>query len=237
MNVRGMMKFSLVDYPGKIACVLFVGGCNMRCAFCHNPHLVFDPESQPLIREAQVLNFLKKRVGKLEGVVISGGEPSIRSGLQKFTDKICDMGFLVKLDTNGSSPDVVRERRAAGRLHALGVDYKAPSDRYCEISGSRDPEIYGKVRRTLEFAVKEGMQLDVRTTVHKSLLDADALKRMRGELDSMGVGEWTLQQFNPVETIDESLKDKPSYGDRELLELSRSLGKTKVRGLKAVYLD
>jgi len=237
MNIRGMIKFSLVDYPGKISCVLFVGNCNMRCAFCHNPHLVFDPESQPLIREAQALNFLKTRVKKLDGVVISGGEPTLRKSLPDFTDKVVSMGFLVKIDTNGSNPSLLKERRSKGALHALGIDYKAPAKKYCQITGHEDQSVASKIRESIEFAVKEGIQLDVRTTVHKSLLSFDDLKAMREELRSMGVSSWTLQQFNPVEVISEKLKDEPSYGDLELLAFSKALGDTKVRGLKGVYLD
>ncbi len=237
MNIRGMIKFSLVDYPGKISCVVFVGSCNMRCAFCHNPHLVFDPESQPLIREAQALNFLRSRVGKLEGIVISGGEPTLRKGLPEFAEKAAEMGFLVKIDTNGSNPSVLKGLRAKGALHAMGVDYKAPSAKYKQVTGHEDPAVAAKVRDSIEFAVKEGLQLDVRTTVHRSLLSFEELQAMRAELDSMGVDAWTLQQFNPVEIIDEKLKEEESYPDLELLGFSKRLGRTKVRGLKGVYLD
>ncbi|MFA6714325.1 MAG: radical SAM protein, partial [Victivallaceae bacterium] len=107
MNIRGIRRFSLVDFPGKMACVVFVGDCNFRCAYCHNPCLVFDPESQPLISEDEFFGFLEKRRGKLDGVVISGGEPTLQKNLLPFVKKIKAMDFLVKLDTNGSLPEKV----------------------------------------------------------------------------------------------------------------------------------
>ena len=238
MNIRGMIKFSLVDYPGKICCVLFVGDCNMRCPFCHNPHLVLDPGSQPHIREAQALNFLKTRMGKLDGVVISGGEPTLRKNLPAFAEKLVEMGFEIKIDTNGSNPETLKALRSKGLLHALGVDYKAPASKYAELTGHHNAKIAERVAETLRFAVAEKMQLDVRTTVHKSLLSPEDLLAMRKELDSFGVSDWALQQFNPVEVIDEGLNHLPSYSDRELLDLSRTLGPdTKARGLKGIYLE
>lgn len=238
MNIRGMIKFSLVDYPGKICCVLFVGDCNMRCPFCHNPHLVLDPGSQPQIREAQVMNFLKTRTGKLDGVVISGGEPTLRKSLPEFAAKLVEMGFNVKLDTNGGNPSLLKELRAKGLLQALGVDYKAPAAKYQELTRHKDPNIAAKVAETLRFAVEENIQLDVRTTVHKSLLSEEDLAVMREELDSFGVKGWALQQFNPVEVMDIGLNEIPSYGDLELLDISKKLGpNTKARGLKGVYLE
>lgn len=238
MNIRGMIKFSLVDYPGKIACVLFTGGCNLHCAFCHNPHLVFDPESQPMIREAQILSFLKSRIGKLDGVVLSGGEPSLRVRIGEFAGKITEMGFSIKIDSNGSRPDVLKKLYADSCVHAFGIDYKAPASKYCEICSSDDKKLPDNVRKSIEFAVKQNIQLDVRTTVHSSLLSRDDLKQMRAELDSMGVREWTLQQFNPVDTIDEKLKDLPTYSESDLVAIARELGgMTKVRGITGIFLD
>ena len=237
MNIRGMIKFSLVDYPGNICCVLFVGNCNMRCPFCHNPHLVLDPESQPHIREAQIFNFLKTRVGKLDGVVISGGEPTLRKNIIDFAAKIVEMGFKIKLDTNGSNPKVLKDLYAKGLLHALGVDYKAPSAKYADLTRSKDGKIAEKVADTLRFAIKEKLQLDVRTTVHKSLLSPEDLLAMRKELDGLGVSNWALQMFNPVEVMDVGLNEIPSYAESELRDIAKKLGNTKVRGLTGVYLE
>ncbi len=237
MDIRGMVKFSLVDYPGKLACVLFTGSCNMRCPFCHNPHLVLDPGSQPLIREAQVFHFLKTRVGKLDGVVISGGEPTLQKSLPAFAAKAVEMGFLIKIDSNGSAPDVLKALHSKGLLHALGIDYKAPASKYVAVSRCKDEAVAGKVAETLRFAVEKGIPLDVRTTVHRALLSPEDLATMRAELDSFGVENWALQLFNPVEVMDEGFESIPSYGERELLDVAKGFRSTKVRGLTGVYLE
>jgi pyruvate formate lyase activating enzyme len=237
MNIRGLHKFSLVDYPGKMACIVFVGECNCRCPYCHNPCLVFDPESQPHIEDTQVFAFLEKRKGKLDGVVISGGEPSLRSGLAKFAKKIKEMGFLVKLDTNGSNPRTVIKCIEDGIIDALGVDYKAPSSLYNKIAGTHINDFAGKVHEVISYAVKKNMFIDVRTTVHKSLLSLDDLREMRKTLDGIGLKKWFLQQFHPVEIIDDELLAQPTYSDEELLSFAKSLDNTYVRGLKGIIVS
>ena len=237
MNIRGMTRFTLVDFPGKMACVAFVGNCNFRCGYCHNPCLVFDPESQPLISEDEFFKFLGKRQGKLDGVVISGGEPILRKPLLSFIRKIKDMGFLVKLDTNGSMPEKVFKIHNEAGLDALGVDYKAPLDKYNEISQCHVPELGEKTLKVIKFALDKDIFIDVRTTVHKALLSKTDLSKMRGELSSTGLKTWTLQQFNPVEIIDDSLLEKDTYNDLELIKIAHSLGDTNVRGLSGIIIS
>lgn len=237
MNIRGMVRFTLVDFPGKMACVVFVGDCNFRCGYCHNPCLVFDPESQPLISEDKFFEFLAKRHGKLDGVVVSGGEPALRKPLLSFVRKIKDMGFLVKLDTNGSIPDQVTKIHDDVGLDALGVDYKAPLDKYNEVSQCHAPGLGEKTLEVIKFALDKNISIDVRTTVHKGLLSETDLKKMRDELSSAGLKNWTLQQFHPVEIIDDSLLEKETYSDRELLNIAESLGDTKVRGLTGIIIN
>jgi pyruvate formate lyase activating enzyme len=237
MNIRGMVRFTLVDFPGKMACVVFVGDCNFRCGYCHNPCLVFDPESQPLISEDEFFGFLAKRQGKLDGVVVSGGEPVLRKPLLSFIRKIKDMGFLVKLDTNGSIPEqIIRIHEEAG-LDALGVDYKAPLEKYNKVSQCHIPGLGEKTLKVIKFAVNKDIFIDVRTTVHKALLSETDLALMRDELSSTGLENWTLQQFNPVEVIDDSLLEKETYSDHELLKIADSLHNTKVRGLTGIILN
>lgn len=237
MNIRGMVRFTLVDFPGKMACVAFVGGCNFRCGYCHNPCLVFDPESQPLISEEEFFQFLGKRQGKLDGVVISGGEPILRKPLLSFTRKIKKMGFAVKLDTNGSIPEKVFKIHSEVGLDALGVDYKAPLHKYNEISQCRMPGLGKKVLEVIKFALDKDIFIDVRTTVHKALLSEADLSRMRDELSTIGLKIWTLQQFHPNEIIDDSLLEQDTYKDLELISIARSLGDTNVRGLNGIIIS
>ena len=237
MNIRGMVRFTMVDFPGKMACVAFVGDCNFRCGYCHNPCLVFDPESQPLISEDEFFAFLEKRRGKLDGVVVSGGEPILRKALLSFIRKIKDMGFMVKLDTNGSIPDQVIKIHEEVGLNALGVDYKAPLDKYNEVSQCHVPKLGENTLKVIKFAVDKDIFIDVRTTVHKALLSKDDLAKMREELSSIKLKTWTLQQFNPVDIIDDTLLEKETYSDRELLEIANSLGNTNVRGLTGILIN
>lgn len=232
MDLRGFNKFSLVDYPGKIGCILFTGGCNFCCPFCHNPCLVFDPGSQPRVTEPEVFHFLEKRRNLLEGVVISGGEPTLQADLLEFVRRIKAMGFLVKVDSNGSMPERVKVLLDSGLVDAMGIDYKAPAARYMTSSGSVDSAIAEKVAESIRYALAAGIQLDIRTTVHRRLLSPEDLATMYRELKALGVSGWTLQQFNPVEVIDDALPAAETYSDRELVVLANSLGpEVRVRGI------
>ena len=231
MAINGLRKFSLIDYPGKISCVVFFGGCNFRCPFCHNPVLIFDPESQGSISPDQLSDFLIQRKGKLDAVVFSGGEPSLSPDLPTCARLAKNAGLLVKLDTNGSSPHVIESLYSQNLLDALGIDYKASAKKYPSICGNPDPEIAGRVRESIGFAVQNHIELDIRTTVHRALLSADDLRTMYEELAALGVTQWTLQQFHHAELIDESLNDTPTWSDRELKELAALIGPlTRVRG-------
>ncbi len=232
MNIRGIVKFSLIDYPGKIACVIFVGCCNFRCPYCHNPHLVVDPESQPELLQSSVIDFLEERRGKLDAVVVSGGEPTLRPKLMEFLRIVKGLGLSVKIDTNGTNTEVIQHLNNEGLVDSLGIDYKAPKSKYAIVAGRDNRRMIENVFRTLEYAVVEKIHLDVRTTVHKALLDEDDLKTMRNELDDMGIEEWTLQQFNPVDIIDENLKKVETFTNTELVQIVERLGgRTKTRGI------
>ena len=230
MNIRGINKFTLVDYPGKIACIVFAGNCNFVCPYCHNPFLVLDPESQPLISEADFFEFLEKRKGKLDAVVISGGEPSLQKNLFAFLQKIKVMEFLVKLDTNGSNPDIIKKLYHAGYIDYLGIDYKSPLTRYAEFSKTKSDNFALNVKSTIFYAVNSKIPCDIRTTVHKKFLSVEDLSVMRQELNELGVKEWFLQQFNPADILDDRLLDFPTYSDTELASIAESMFCTKVRG-------
>lgn len=231
MAINGLQKFSLVDYPGKLACVVFFGCCNFRCPFCHNPSLVFDPESQGRIALSELAEFFERRRGKLEGVVFSGGEPTLQPELAAAAGLARQAGFAIRLDTNGSRPAAVAALYRAGLLDSLGIDYKAPAAKYFRVCGGDEPDIPANVRRTIEFALANNIELEIRTTVHRALLDEADLRRMYDELAGLGVSAWMLQQFHPAELIDDELNTLPTYTDRELRELAASLGgAVKVRG-------
>ena len=133
MQIAGIEKSSLVDYPTKIAAVIFTLGCNFRCPYCHNPNLITAVSSSSLFDESAVLDFLKQRQGKLDAVVVSGGEPTLHKDLKEFFKKVKDLGFLTKLDTNGSNPDVLVDLVQSNLLDYIAMDIKAPLEKYSNV--------------------------------------------------------------------------------------------------------
>ena len=231
MAINGLQKFSLIDYPGKLCCVVFFGNCNFRCPYCHNPALVFDPESQGRISMDELELFLESRKGKLDGVVFSGGEPTLSPELPPCAKNAKDLGFAVKLDTNGTSPETLRNLWKQNALDALGIDFKAPFGEYPKVTGRNDPRIAESVRESILFAQRNNIELEIRTTVHRKISSPETLRKMYCDLQKLGITHWVLQQSHKAELIDESLNGEPTYTDRELHELARSLGENiKVRG-------
>ena len=135
MKIHGLNKLTLLDYPGYMACLIFTGACNYRCPFCHNASLVLNPNSQPAIREDEIFSFLESRKGILEGVCISGGEPTLQADLPEFIRKIRAMGFHVKLDTNGSRPGVLKALLDEGLLDYVSMDIKNAPKKYLATIG------------------------------------------------------------------------------------------------------
>jgi len=214
----------LVDFPGKICCIIFVGNCNFRCPYCHNPYLVLHYDTQPQIQRKEIYNFLKNRKGKLDGVVLSGGEPAMYPGIADFAENIKKMGFLFKLDTNGSFPDRVITMCENGLIDMLGIDYKTSEAVYNDIALSNIDRLAEKVKKLIRYAGDNNISCDIRTTVHKKFHSENLLKIMRSELDLLGVKNWTLQQFHHAEIIDESLLDEKTYSDVELIKIVERLG-------------
>ena len=235
MDIRGLTKFSLVDFPDKLSCIIFVGRCNFRCPYCHNPYLVLYHDSQPKISEEEILAFLETRCGKLDGVVISGGEPSLYYGIAEFAKKVKAMGFAVKVDTNGSHPERIIDMCEAGLIDMLGIDYKAPTYDYHEITSCDIKDLPDRIHTLIRYVIDKEIPCDIRTTVHQKFHSLDTLRNMRSELDELGVKQWHLQQFHSTEIIDESLLEDVTYSDRELLDMVNELGEhTQLRGIRAV---
>ena len=136
MQIAGLQKSSLLDYPSKIAAVVFTQGCNFRCPYCHNPNLISMVSCSEFMQEAVLFNFLRGRVGKIDSVVVSGGEPTLQKDLESFFSKIKEMGFLTKLDTNGTNPDVVKKLIDKGLSDYIAMDIKAPLEKYSAIVNS-----------------------------------------------------------------------------------------------------
>ncbi len=212
MKIGGFQKVSLIDYPGKISAVVFTQGCNFRCPFCHNPELV-DPERfANRIPEPEILAFLEKRKGRLDAVVITGGEPTLQSELIPFTIHLKAMGYLIKLDTNGALPDVLEDLLGRGLIDYLAMDIKAPLERYGEITKTKtDVE---RIRRSISLIMGSGVDYEFRTTAVRSLLGLQELEAI-GRLIP-GAKRFVLQKFVPTKTLDRDYLGESSYSDAEL---------------------
>ena len=206
MLLGGLQKFTLIDYPGKIACTVFTIGCNFNCPFCHNPELV-DPElikKQPKIPEKYFFEFLKKRKGDLEGVCITGGEPTCQKDLPEFIKKIKKLGFAVKLDTNGSNPEMVKKLIDKKLLDYIAVDVK----------GLPIPEI-------AEMIKNSGIDCEFRMTVVPKLHSKKNILEIAKNLAP--AKKFFLQQFRPNKTLDPNFAKEKSYSRKELEEILESI--------------
>lgn len=178
MRIGGLQKLTLIDYPGKAACVIFTQGCNFRCGYCHNPELVVPQRFCPLIPVQDVFDFLRDRVKYLQGVVVSGGEPTVHKDLLSFLATIKALGFAVKLDTNGSRPDVLAAALKKGLLDFVAMDVKAPLAKYAAVARAAvDPAL---IQQSIDLIAGAGIPHQFRTTVVKALgLELDLLDIQR----------------------------------------------------------
>ncbi len=188
MKIAGLLKTATIDFPHRLAAVVFTAGCNYDCGFCHNRHLLHEPE---LMDNAEVERFLEKRAGLLDGIVISGGEPTLQEDIVEFAARLKALGYDVKLDTNGSSPAVVRELLAHDLVDYVAMDYKAPFARYREVCGM-DAE---GVRETLALLVESRIEWELRTTVIPQL-SPEALEEMAAAVPLLPL--YALQLYRPV---------------------------------------
>lgn len=192
MRLGGLQKLTLLDYPGLVACTVFTVGCNMRCPFCQNASLVNRIEEENLLPEEEFFSFLKKRQGILDGVCITGGEPTLQPDLNEFIAKIKSMGFKVKLDTNGSFPDKVKEILDSGNVDMVAMDLKNTLDRYAETVGIPGFDT-SKILESINIIRSSGVEYEFRTTVVSPLHRPEDF----GELAKMveGSTRYFLQNF------------------------------------------
>lgn len=199
MLIGGFQKFSMLDYPDKTAAVVFTQGCNFRCPFCHNPELVNPSLFREPIHPDTILSFLEDRRGMLDGVVITGGEPTLQGGLLKFIQKIKDIGFLVKLDTNGTSPEVVAEILSRGLVDFIAMDIKAPLNQYPLLAGARVER--DKIKESVSVIKTSGIPYQFRTTIIPKLHNEESIKCIREWVEKEEICH-TFQDFVGKKVLD-----------------------------------
>lgn len=192
MLIHGLQKTTLLDFPGHVASTIFFGGCNFRCPFCHNMNLVMNAADEPVISEEELFHHLTVRKGILDGVCITGGEPTLQRDLVPFIKKIKDMGYLVKLDTNGTNPDVINELISKSMVDYIAMDIKSTPDKYAEICGLESFD-FSPVRKSISLLKAGLVPYEFRTTMVKEYHNSDTVKEIGELLD--GAKAYYLQSF------------------------------------------
>ena len=208
----GLQKLTLLDYPGKVACTLFTKGCNFRCPFCHNASLVVRADEQQMYTNDEILAFLRKRQGILDGVAITGGEPTLMSGLYDFIAQVKDMGYSVKLDSNGTRPDVLKKLILNGLVDYVAMDIKNSPEKYAYTCGLPENYDLSKIEESKNLLMEGRVDFEFRTTVAKPF---------HTEEDFFKIGEWLkgsekyfLQQFK--DSGDIIGQEISSFNEREM---------------------
>lgn len=192
MKICGLQKLTLLDYPEKIACTVFTGGCNLRCPFCHNASLVLGNQEGMQFSEDEIFDYLKKRRGLLDGVCISGGEPMIQPGLEEFIRKVRQLGYCVKLDTNGCFPERLKSLVKQKLVDYVAMDVKSSPGHYAETVGIPDFD-FSNVKESMDFLLGEPVDYEFRTTVVKGLHNAEILRD--AAISIRGAKRYFLQKF------------------------------------------
>lgn len=229
MIIGGLEKLSLIDYPDHLAAIIFTQGCNFRCHFCYNPMLVLpqkeagkrnieDPSS---IESEDLLLFLKERFGRLEGVVITGGEPTMHKDLPEFIAKIKKLGYLVKLDTNGTNPLMLEKLIKAKLIDYIAMDIKGSAKNYEKVVGVKID--FKKIEKSVRIIMTSNLPYEFRTTLVPGLVDQQSFKEM-GQLIK-GAKQWYLQRFkSDTNLVNQAFQTKDSFSLKEMKEFAE-LGK------------
>lgn len=189
IRVYDLTPFTLLDFPDTPAAILWLAGCNMRCPYCHNPDIVFGKNSKSF---DEVVAFLERRKGLLEGIVLSGGEPTIHKDIVSICQTIKDLGYKIKLDTNGSLPKVVEELLQKKLLDFVALDFKAPKEKFIDITKSNS---YENLLQTLAIVVQSHIPYQIRTTVHTALLQEEDIQKIIDTLVAYNVEKYFIQNF------------------------------------------
>jgi len=209
--ICGYKDLSLIDYPGLMAPVVFLGGCNFRCPFCYNRHLALEPEKMARFTVEETLERIKDARPLAAGVVITGGEPTLWSGLKDFIIRLKALGFKVKLDTNGSLPEVLAELLDQKLLDYIAMDIKSPLENYSQAAGVEVDT--ARISQSIELIKSSGVEHQFRTTCVPGCIDESAVESI---CSLLGKGEhYNLQNFQPVNTIDpQYMRVQPFPADR-----------------------
>lgn len=214
MIIAGLQKTTLIDYPGKIAATVFLSGCNFRCDWCYSSELVLPEKikNQPRLPEKDFFNFLKQRKGLLDGIVICGGEPTINKELPDFVKKIKDLNFLVKLDTNGSNPEMFKQL-----IDDKLIDYVA-----MDIKMLRHPDFQEEIEKSVKILKNSKIDFEFRTTIVPTIHKKEDFLKIAKWIGGPKV-KYYIQNFRPEKTINPEFEKIKPYSDNYLLDIKKSI--------------
>jgi pyruvate formate lyase activating enzyme len=192
MYINGFQKLTVLDYPGKVACIIFTPGCNFRCPFCHNAALVTHIDKDTYINEEEVLSYLRKRQGILDGVVITGGEPLLQDGIEEFIGKIKELGYSVKLDTNGSFPEKLISLVEKGLVDYVAMDIKNSKAKYMTTIGVNNIHM-ASIEKSVDFLLQNKVDYEFRTTIVDGFHTVDDIQDIVVWIN--GAHKYFLQNF------------------------------------------
>ena len=223
MEFKALLPLSLIEYPGKVVAVVHTGGCNFRCPWCYNRDLVLRPSSLPSITEQEVIDLLTRRKKWLDGLAITGGEPTIHADLLKFIKKVKKLGLLVALETNGSNPKMLERLIKEGLVDYIALDIKAPLTwkKYKAVAGIEDRRILGKITKSVELLKRGKVNYEFRTTFVPELLSGDDILTIAKQLK--GAKRYVLQQFIPRTNIDRRFEGLKPHPDDEIRKLGKKI--------------
>ncbi len=216
MILKGLQKTTLIDFPERIACTVFTAGCNFRCGFCQNPDLIKADSNLPVLHEKEFFLFLEERKNWLQGVCITGGEPTLHKDLPVFCKKIKEMGFEVKLDTNGSNPEMLKKLIEENLVDFIAMDIKTSPEKYSDLCGVKIN--VEKIKESVQLIKNSGLEYEFRSTVVPEFFSKE---------DALKIAEWlkdsrifSLQQFNPdVPLVDSEFQNKKPFSIKQMEEL------------------
>ncbi|MFA6049044.1 MAG: anaerobic ribonucleoside-triphosphate reductase activating protein [Candidatus Micrarchaeia archaeon] len=232
VEIKGFIENTLLDYPGKIASTIFFGGCNFRCPFCHNPALVLHPDTEQTLPTEEILETLASPLMKkwVDGICLTGGEPTLQADLEEFCAQLKNLGYLVKLDTNGTNPQVLEKLFSKKLVDYVAMDIKAPLEKYDAVCGAKVDK--KAIQKSVDLIRASGIDYEFRTTAVPGLFSKE---------DALEIGKWLsgskkffLQQFRGINTLDSAYAGKAGFTHKELNGFAEMLkpffGRVGVRG-------
>jgi pyruvate formate lyase activating enzyme len=231
LPIKGLQKTTLIDYPKKTASVIFLGGCDFHCPYCQNKDLVLNYVNLPTIKEEEILEFLNKRKKYIDGVVISGGEPCLYKELPNFISRVKNLGFLIKLDTNGSNPVMLKELIDKKLIDYIAMDIKAPLSKYEFVTKVKINK--ENIKKSINLIKTGDIDYEMRITIVPRLITKKDIREIGNWLK--GIRKFYIQQFRPITCLDKSFEKIKPFSVGELKEfqkiLKEGIKKVEIRGI------